>query len=93
MLGDSWKDLDPEIVDHYETGVSYLFGSVAAVDLTWFYNDGKDRYVVVPPPPPPPVYENIGHYATKGVEAALAGIADGGSFPVFRGHIPEKRPG
>ncbi len=71
FLGDSWKDLDPEIVDHYETGVSYLFGSLAAVDLTWFYNNGKDRYVVVPPPPPPPAYENVETYVTKGVEAAL----------------------
>lgn len=70
-LGDSWKDLDPETVDHYETGVSHLFGNIAAVDLAWFYNDGKNRYVVVPPPPPPPVYDNIETYVTKGVEAAL----------------------
>jgi outer membrane cobalamin receptor len=70
-LGRSWKDLDPEIVDHYETGFSHRFGHIAAADLTWFYNDGRDRYVVVPPPPPPPVYENIGNYVTKGVEAAL----------------------
>jgi iron complex outermembrane receptor protein len=84
MLGDSWKDLDPEIVDHYETGVSYLFGTLAAVDLTWFYNDGKDRYVVVPPPPPPPVYENIGTYVTKGVETALR-VSPTADFSLFFG--------
>ncbi len=71
MLADTWKNLDPEIVDHYEAGISYLLGEKAAVDLTWFYNDGKDRYVVVPPPPPPPVYANIGEYVTRGVEADL----------------------
>jgi iron complex outermembrane receptor protein len=40
-------------------------------DLTFFYDDGKDRYVVVPPPPPPPVYANIESYQIKGVEASL----------------------
>ncbi len=37
-------------------------------DLTFFYDNGKDRYVIVPPPP---AYENVEKYQIKGVEATL----------------------
>ncbi len=71
MLGSSWEDLNPEIVDHYEVGLSHHFGSHATVDITWFYDDGKDRYVIAPPPPPPPVYANIEEYRIQGVETTI----------------------
>ena len=51
LLGDSWKDLKAETVDHYEIGVRHRFGTLAIADFTFFYDDGKDRYVIVPPPP------------------------------------------
>jgi outer membrane cobalamin receptor len=66
---EGWKDLEPETLDHYEFGVSQKFGSTFKADLTYFYDDGKDRYVVVPPPPPPPTFENIEEFRIKGVEA------------------------
>ena len=71
MLGDSWENLDAETMDHYEAGVTYAFGRIATADVTLFYNDGKNRYVIVPPPPPPPIYDNIEEYVTKGVEASV----------------------
>ena len=67
-LGESWKDLKAETVDHYEIGLKHRFGSVASADITWFYNDGRDRYVIVPPPPPPPAFANIEEYRIRGVE-------------------------
>ncbi len=70
-LGNSWKNLTAEKVDHYEIGIRQRFGKMAVADLTFFYDDGKDRYVVVPPPPPPPVYNNVENYQIKGVEASL----------------------
>jgi iron complex outermembrane receptor protein len=70
-LGNSWKNLDAEKVDHYEVGIRHRFGTLAMADLTFFYDDGKDRYVVVPPPPPPPSYANIEDFHVKGVEATL----------------------
>lgn len=70
-LGDSWKNLNAEKVDHYEVGIRQRLGKVAMADLTFFYDDGRDRYVVVPPPPPPPVYENIEKYQIKGIEASV----------------------
>ncbi|MCU0559358.1 MAG: TonB-dependent receptor plug domain-containing protein [Desulfobacterales bacterium] len=70
-LRDTWKNLNAEKVDHYEVGIRHRFGTLAMADLTFFYDDGKDRYIVVPPPPPPPVYNNVEKFQTKGVEATL----------------------
>lgn len=78
VLGDSWKDLDPEIMDHYEVGVSWSSGSapgragLVSGDLTWFYNEGKDRYVFVTGAGGPPQYDNVESYTTKGVEISVA---------------------
>ena len=71
-LGSSWKNLSAEIADHFEVGLRHRFGSLAVADITWFYDDGKDRYVIVPPPPPPPVYANIEEYRIQGVESTLS---------------------
>lgn len=71
-LGKSWQDLEAEKVDHFEVGIRHRFGSLAVADVTGFYDDGQDRYVIVPPPPPPPVFDNIEDYRIKGLEATLA---------------------
>ncbi len=72
MLKESWKNLSAETTDHYEAGISHQFGDFALVDLTFFYDDGQDRYVIVPPPPPPPTYSNIEEFTIKGVEASVS---------------------
>ena len=72
VLGDTWKDLGPELMDHYEAGVSWTMGTLLRADLTWFYNDGKDRYVFVTSSTGPPVYDNVEAYVTKGVEASFS---------------------
>ncbi|MDY6879944.1 MAG: TonB-dependent receptor [Thermodesulfobacteriota bacterium] len=71
-LGLSWKDLEAETVDHFEIGLRHLFGTLAVADITWFHDDGENRYVIVPPPPPPPIYDNIEEYRIQGIEASLA---------------------
>jgi iron complex outermembrane receptor protein len=58
-------------VDHFEVGVQQRFSTLAAVDITYFHDDGKDRYVVVVPPPYPPIFANIEEYRIQGVEATL----------------------
>ena len=70
-LRDTWKKLNAATVDHYEVGLRHRLGRLAVADVTFFYDDGKDRYVVVPPPPPPPKYGNVETYRIKGVEATL----------------------
>ncbi len=71
-LKSSWKDLEAETVDHVEIGLRHRFGALAMLDITWFRDDGENRYVIVPPPPPPPIYDNIEEYRIQGVEAVLA---------------------
>jgi len=66
-----WANLQAELVDHYEVGVSQVFSKKLKADFTWFYNDGSDRIVISPPPPFPPVFKNIGDYTTKGVEGTV----------------------
>lgn len=70
MLGESWRDLEAETLDHYEIGISHTWPSLRA-DLTLFRDEGENRYLIVPPPPPPPVFENISSYRTQGVEATV----------------------
>ena len=70
MLGDSWRDLEAETLDHYEIGISHTWPLLRA-DLTFFRDEGENRYLIVPPPPPPPVFANIGEYRIQGVEATV----------------------
>lgn len=70
-LGQSWKDLTPETSDHYEVGFRYDVAAWIGIDVTGFYDRGKDRYVIVPPPPPPPIFDNIESYTIKGIETAV----------------------
>ena len=71
-LGKSWQNLKPEKTDHFEVGVQHRFSTLAAVDVTYFHDDGKDRYIVVTPPPFPPVFANIEQYRIQGVETTLS---------------------
>ncbi len=69
-LGSSWENLRPEILNHYELGVSYAWEKFQG-DVTFFTDRGKDRYVILAPPPPPPMYINWGEYKTRGVELSF----------------------
>jgi iron complex outermembrane receptor protein len=84
MLGESWKTLDPEVMDHYEIGVSYAPGDIVELEAVWFYNDGRDRYVFVTSPTSRPVYGNVEEYVTNGVELS-AGIHPADNLAVFLG--------
>lgn len=71
-LGKSWQNLTAEKVNHYEVGISQRIQNMALIELTGFYDDGKDRYAVRPPPPFPPVYQNAKKYKIRGFEAAVS---------------------
>lgn len=68
MLGESWEELNPEIVDHYEVGFTCAFSQYLTTDLTFFYEDGKDRYVIVPRPGQTPIYDNVEAFTIRGME-------------------------
>ncbi|NCC24929.1 MAG: TonB-dependent receptor [Deltaproteobacteria bacterium] len=70
-LKESWKNLKAEKTDHYEVGITQRFGAWAVVDISLFYDRGRDRFVLVPPPPPPPTYANIERFTIRGLEASV----------------------
>lgn len=69
--GDEWKDLDTELLDHVELGVSQEIAPWLSAGITAFYDDVKDAIRFVPPPPAPPLFENIGDYEMAGGEASV----------------------
>lgn len=69
--GDDWKDLDAELLDHFEVGVSQGVTGQLRLSLTGYYDDVSDAIRFVPPPPFPPLFENIGDYDVLGAEATI----------------------
>ena len=66
----SWKDLNPETVDHLEAGVAHSFGSKIRADITLFHDKGSDRIIMIFAPGPP-TFENISNFETRGVETTV----------------------
>ncbi len=64
-FADSWRGLDPELVDHVEGGVSWRATDWATLGLTVFYDEGSDRYVAVPPGP---LWKNVESFRQRGAE-------------------------
>ncbi len=86
-LGSSWKELSAEKVRHYEAGIRRTFGKQVHADLTWFYDDGRNRYVFYRKSPgfgPPDAWENIEEFAVRGVEATLT-VSPASNLSLFTG--------
>lgn len=67
--GDKWKTLKPELINHYEIGVSHLFRNWLKGTVTVFWNYGKDRFIFKSPPPR---FENLQDYHIRGEEITLS---------------------
>lgn len=65
-----WQDLKPEEVDHREVGVSHAFGELARVEISYFKDEGKNRYVFNIPPFPP-AWSNTEEFEIEGWEASV----------------------
>jgi outer membrane receptor protein involved in Fe transport len=85
-LGDSWKRLSPEQLDHAEIGVKLAPADGTQIDVSLFTDKVKNRYVFGFPPdvPPPPQFLNLGAYRMHGAELALRQQI-GGDWSVFGG--------
>ena len=64
----NWEDLEAETVDHTEAGLSHTFGDIAQLDVSYFYDEGRNRYVFSPPGPS---WKNFGHFNVSGWEGSL----------------------
>jgi len=83
VLGDSWKSLKPETVDHVEVGVSQGISDWFTADITFFYDRGRNRYVMVTTTPPPH-FDNVSKFTIYGVEGSI-GVTPIKSLSFFTG--------
>lgn len=68
----AWASLKPEVVDHYETGIGLMADTDNAVNLTVFYDRGRDRFRVNMSPNVPPTWNDpVGRYKVAGLEASI----------------------
>ncbi len=70
-LGNSWRRLAAEEVDHLELGARVQPTEDTSLDVSIFEDRLSNRYVFIPPPPPPPQYTNRGGFTVRGMEASL----------------------
>jgi len=65
---DSWKNLNPEGIDHFEIGLSQIINQYLKGDVSLFWDKVKDSLRFQSPPPR---FENKGNYKTNGVELTV----------------------
>jgi outer membrane cobalamin receptor len=64
-----WKDIKPEVVDHYEIGLTHTWPETASLGATAFYDKGKDRVQAYMFGPIPAQFnDTIGQYEVRGLE-------------------------
>jgi len=67
--GQYWKDLKPEVVDHYEVGLTHTWPETASLGATAFYDRGKDRFQAYMYGAIPTQFNDlIGRYEIRGLE-------------------------
>jgi iron complex outermembrane receptor protein len=64
-----WKGIKPEVVDHYEVGLTHTWPELASVSATAFYDRGKDRFQAYMFGTIPTQFNDpIGRYRIRGLE-------------------------
>ena len=65
----SWRNLNPERMDHLEAGLRWAPSAGAVLDVALFRDQLKDRYVFAfPPAVSLPSFTNLGNYSVRGAE-------------------------
>lgn len=71
-LGETWRSLRPERMDHVETGITLTPTSATTIDATVFDDRLTSRYVFgFPPAVARPAFVNLGGYRVRGAEVSL----------------------
>ena len=64
-----WQNIKPEVVDHYEAGLSHTWPEKGSVNVTYFQDKGKDRFQAYMFGAVPVSFNDaIGRYRIRGVE-------------------------
>ncbi len=99
-LGQNWRDLKAETMDHFEAGATYKYETLLKLDVTAFSDNGRDRYVMYPASGKPSGFENFGTYSIWGLEATatytpardlslFAGLSAMGHAPQYLPYVPD----
>ena len=71
-LGQTWRDLHAETMDHVEVGVTFAPTRSTTVDASYFDDHLDNRYVFgFPPALPRPSFVNLGSYTVRGGEVSV----------------------
>ncbi len=70
-LGQSWRTLKPEQLDQFEIGAEHDFTTAFSASLTFFRNQGRNRYAFQTPPAFSFRYTSIEKFRTQGAELTL----------------------
>jgi len=64
-----WEKIKPEVVDHYEVGLTHTWPKIASLGATAFYDKGKDRFQAYMFGAIPTLFNDpIGQYKIRGLE-------------------------
>jgi iron complex outermembrane receptor protein len=64
-----WKNIKPEVVDHYEASLTHSWPKMATVGATVFRDKGTDRFLAYMSGTIPTQFnDHIGHYEIEGLE-------------------------
>lgn len=64
-----WKNIKPEVVDHFEAGLTHTIAGIATLGATAFHDKGKDRVQAYMFGGIPSQFnDTIGHYKIRGLE-------------------------
>jgi outer membrane cobalamin receptor len=64
-----WEKIKPEVVDHYEVGLTHTWPKIASLGATAFYDKGKDRFQAYMFGAIPTLFNDpIGKYKIQGIE-------------------------
>lgn len=66
--GGGFRDLEPELLDHFEIGVIHRLHAQVRWSLSLFWDEVDNALRFIPPPPPPPQFGNVGDYRVRGAE-------------------------
>lgn len=66
---DDYLNLRPEIVEHFESGLSFSHEDWLKLDYTVFADFGSDRYALAPSTGAPVAFRNVEKFTTYGMEA------------------------
>jgi iron complex outermembrane receptor protein len=69
--GRYWRTIKPEVVDHYEAGITHTWPNRGSLGATVFRDQGKDRFrAYMFGPIPAQFNDSVGRYEIKGLELA-----------------------